>query len=290
MKRLTCFITILNMQRLSLMVVLFLLADLPPASASTRLFLLADQDMTVSEMHPDSPQLQNTQHTLNAGVGRGGSPVREGRSSSYLRFNLSTIPKAGWFENVSIDAAKLHLFVLTHALTPEDQHFIGKRYFVNVSSCVNSDWSESTMTWETRVCQAERVSQDTKIIDGDTLPAPSSWDVTQEFGSAVSAGLDYVTLIVDSQRLLNCSRDPLEGRGCPDVEQVGFLRFASRERVNFGLSVVPRVVLTYSEHPTSFMQFASSMLAVLSAMAMLVGLYSAVESFRKRKGKGHRRG
>lgn len=286
MKQLTCFIMILNVQRLTLMVVvLFFFADLPLALASTRLLLLADQDMTVSEMHPDSPQWQITQHTLDAGVGRGGSPVREGRSSSYLRFNLSAIPKAGWLENVSVDAAELHLFVLAHALTPEDQHFIGKRYLVSVNGCANSDWSESTMTWKTRVCQDERVSQDTKIVDGNTLPVPSSWDVTQELGRAVSAGFNHVTLIVDAQRLLNCSRDPLEGRGCPDVEQVGFLRFASRERVDFGLSVVPRVVLTYSEHPTSFMQFASSMLATLSAIAMLVGLYSAVKSIRKRKGR-----
>lgn len=283
-KRDTYSLTVQNMQRLALMaVVLFLFTDLPPATASTKLFLLADQDMTVSEMHPDNSQGQVTQHTLDAGIGRGGRPVREGRSSSYLRFNLSAAPKAGWFKNVSVDTAKLHLFVLAHALTPEDQHFVGKRYLVSVSSCANSDWSESTMTWKTRVCQTQGVSQDTKIVDGDALPAPSVWDVTQAFDQAISSGRDDVTLIIDAQRLLKCSRDPLEGRGCPDVEQIGFLRFASRERADFGLSVVPRVVFTYSVHPTPLMQFASSTLAVLSAVAMLAAIYSAVGSGKKRK-------
>lgn len=265
-------------------IVLLLIAASTPAWASKKLIVPVDQDMTVSEIHPDSPQREITKHTLDAGVGRGGSPIREGRVRSYLRFDLGAIPRPDLLRSVSVDTATLHIFVLAHALTPENQNFKGKRYLVSVSSCASSSWSESTMTWETRVCANGEVSQDTKIIDGDGLPAPHTWDVTQEFERAVSAGFDHTTLIIDAQRLLNCSRDPLEGRGCPDVERVGFLRFASRERVDFGISVLPRVVISYSEHPTSFMSYVSSTLAVLSAIAMFVGLYGAIRGLRKRKG------
>jgi len=255
-----------------------------PAHPSKTLVVRAEQDMTVSETHPNTAQNETTKHTLSAGIGRGGRPVREGRSRTYVRFDLGALPKPNALQSVSIDTATLHLFVLAHALTPQNQHFMGKRYLVSVGSCRSSDWSESTMSWETRLCADEWVSLDTKIVDGDSLPAPHTWNVTEEFERAVSAGLPHATLIVDAQRLLNCSRDPLEGRGCPDVERVGFLRFASRERVDFGISVVPRVVVSYSKLPTSLMTYLTSTLAVLSAIAMLVGLYGAIRGLRKRKG------
>lgn len=260
-------------------IVLLLITASTPAWASKKLIVPSDQDVTVSETHPDGP----INKRLHAGVGRGGSPVRLGRSRSYLRFNLGAIPRPDLLRGVSIDTATLHIFVLAHALTPKNRNFNGKRYLVSVSSCASSNWSEATMTWKTQVCADGEISQDTKIVDGDMLPAPHTWDVTQEFEQAVSAGFDHATLIIDSQRLLNCSRDPLEGQGCPDVERVGFLRFASRERVDFGISVVPRVVISYSEYPTSFRSYVSSTLAVLSAIAMLLGLYGAIRGFRKRR-------
>lgn len=261
---------------------ILLLAGPPTALAGSRTLLLADQDLTVSEMHPDSAQRETTRHTLDAGIGRGGRPLREGRSSAYLRFDLSAIPPSGWLEETSIDAAELRLFALAHALTPADERFVGKRYLVSAGSCADTDWSESEMSWNTRVCQGGQQPQDTRIIDGDLLPAPVLLEVSQAVAQAASDGQRAITLIVDAQRLLNCPRDPLQGRGCPDAEQIGFLRFASRERADFGLSVVPQVVVRYTVQPTALMQFVSTTLAVLSAIGMLLGLYGAVKGLRRR--------
>lgn len=261
---------------------LALFACTPMSLADTRLFLPADQDLTVSELHPYSAQREMTKHSLDSGVGRGIDQT--GRSVSYLRFKLTDVPRSGWLNTVLVDSAQLNLFALSHGLTPAGENFAGRRYLASVSSCDETIWSELKMTWDSRVCKTNGVLQDTQIADADRLPAPVSWDVTQVFSQAVFTGEQLVTLLVEANRLLNCSRDPLEGLGCQDVEQVGFLRFASKER-EFGSSIVPRVSLTYSKQPTLLKEIGAFLIGLLSVTATLVGLYTAF-SGEKKAGRG----
>lgn len=260
------------------LVISALFAYTPMSLADTRIFLPVDQDLTVSELHPSSAQREKTKHSLDSGVGRGID--KTGRSVSYLRFKLTNLPRSGWLSTVLLDSAQLNLFVLSHGLTPSGEQFAGRRYLASVSSCDETNWSELEMTWDSRVCKTDGVLQDSQIADADKLPAPISWDVTQVFSQAASTGDQLVTLLVEANRLLNCSRDPLEGLGCPDVRQVGFLRFASKER-KFGSSIVPRVSITYSIRPTLLKEIGAFIIGLLSVTATLVGLYTAFQTKRK---------
>ena len=248
------------------------------ASADT-VILRAEQDLTVSELHPQRAEFAGTEHILSAGIG---FTNRAGRIQGYMRFALTEIPTSTWMHQTSIDSAVLHLFVLAHSLTFDDERYKGKLYLMNISSCDDATWREEELTWESRTCADDAVSQDAKIIDGELLPSQQTFDVTEAFDRALARGDGGVTVIADSQRLLQCSRDPLEGIGCPDFEQRGFLNVASRERQDFRVSVVPRVVVSYSQRPTSMMTYVNSTLAVLSALAMLLGLYGGVRSLRRR--------
>jgi hypothetical protein len=251
------------------------------ALAATTVILPADQDVTLSELHPSRAETKKTAHSLSAGIG---FTTRSGRMKGYMHFQLDEIPRSDWRSDVTIDSAVLKLFVLAHTLTYEDKRYDGKRYLMSVSGCDASSWLETTMSWESRVCADGERPQDAIIIDGEHLPASHDWNVTEQFHRQMTAGRNGVTLIADSQRLLTCSRDPLDGIGCPDFpDQRGFLRFASRERSEFGISVVPRVVVLYSKQPTQLISYIGSTLAILSALGMLLGLYSGVKNLQQRK-------
>jgi hypothetical protein len=217
---------------------------------------------------------------LSAGIG---FTDRPGRLQGYMRFDLNEVPRSDWKTRISIDSAQLYLFILSHALTYEDKRYDPKRYLMSIRGCDESSWLETEMAWNTRVCPDGGRPQDAKIIDVDHLPAQYTWNVTEQLNRSHAHGHDGTTLIVDAQRLLSCPRDPLEGIGCPDFpDRRGFLWIASRNREEFGISVVPRVVLSYSENPTLLITYVSSTIAVLSALGMLLGLYGGLRSLRKR--------
>lgn len=268
-----------NFFRLTLFCIAVLLST--HAQANTTIILRADQDLTVSALDPKRTESAMTRHILSAGIGY---TNRAGRMQGYMRFDLGEIPRNDWKTQISIDSAYLHLFVLAHSLTYEDERYDEKRYLMSISGCHDSSWLETEMAWSTRVCADGGRPQDAKIIDGEHLPAQHTWDVTEQFSRLPATSQDGVTLIADAQRLLSCSRDPLEGIGCPDFpEKRGFLNIASRNREAFGISVMPRVVVSYSERPTPLMTYANSTLAVISAVGVLLGLYGGVRSLRRRK-------
>ena len=251
------------------------------ALAATTVILRADQDVTLSELRPQRAETPEMSHSLSAGIG---FTNRSGRMKSYLHFNLDDIPRSNWRSEVSIESATLRLFVLAHTLTYEDERYDGKRYLVSVSGCNASPWLETALSWETRDCKGGGRPQDAKLVDGDHLPASYDWNVTEQFHRKMTARRDGVKLIADAQRLLSCSRDPLDGVGCPDFpDQRGFLRFASSERGKFGISVVPRVIVSYSVRPTPLISYAGSTLASLSALGMLLALYSGIKNLRQRR-------
>lgn len=197
--------------------------------------LMAEADVYVSEAAPDRSEAEITEHVLSAGIGRG---LQEGRLISYLRFDLSEIPKSTLFYNILIDSGQLQLLAHSFGLATPD-----KRFLVSVSNCTDSKWSEAEMTWNLRVCSEQLKGQDSVIIKGSDLPAIYTWDVTQELARARADGQTKVTLVIEAHRLLDCPRDPLEGKGCPEAKWLGFVRFSSRELAIFGVSAVPTLVV-----------------------------------------------
>lgn len=196
---------------------------------------------------------------------------------TYLRFDLSDVPDSHLLNKVSIDSGQLRLFAHSFGLANED-----KRFWVSVSYCPDSTWSESTTTWNSRACQDGSQGEDSVIIDGGDLPRIYTWDVSRSLAQVTVTGDPKITFVLEAHRLLDCSRDPIEGKGCPEVEWVGHVRFSSRERSRFGVSAVPTLVISHSSHPTTLMSFLNSMLAVLSAIGVAVALYECVRRARSK--------
>ena len=244
------------------------------ASAEGRLIVTAEADVFISEATPDRPETKITKHLLSAGIGRG---QKKGRLVSYLRFDLNKVPDSSPLNKISIDSGQLRLFAHSFGLASQD-----KRFLVSISYCPESTWSESTITWNSRVCQDGSEGEDSVIIDGNDLPRIYTWDVTRSLVQVTMNGDSKVTFVVEAHRLLDCPRDPIEGKGCPDVEWVGHVRFSSRERSRFGVSAVPTLVISHSSHPTTLMSFLNSMVAVLSAIGVAAGLYEFVRRTRNK--------
>ena len=64
---------------------------------------------------------------------------------------------------------------------------------------------------------------------------------------------------------------------------VGFVRFWSRERLDFGVNAIPTLVLNHASLPTSLVNFFSSLFAFLSALVLAVGLYEAFHKIRRKR-------
>ena len=246
------------------------------AAAQGRLIVTAEADVFISEATPDRPATKTTKHLLSAGIGRG---QKKGRLISYLRFDLNKVPHSTLLNKISIDSGQLRLLAHSFGLASQD-----KRFLVSVSYCPESTWSESAMTWNSRVCQYGSDGEDSVIIDGRELPRIYMWDVTRSLALVTMNGDSKVTFVVEAHRLLDCPRDPIEGKGCPDVDWVGHVRFSSSERSRFGVSAVPTLVVSHSSHPTTLMNFLNSMVAVLTALGVAAGLYEFVRRGRSKRG------
>ncbi len=252
-----------------------LLSFIGSTQAENKLIVTAEADVSVSEDNPDRLPTRVTEHLLSAGIGRG---KKEGRLVSYLKFDLSEIPDSSLFHYISIDSGKLSLLAHSFGLAGKD-----KRFIVPVNYCPDTNWSEDKLTWNSRVCKDGLEGEDSVIIDGKDLPKIFKWDVTKGIALAKANGNSKVTLVVEAYRLFDCSRDPLEGKGCKDdAKWVGAVRFASSERSKFGVSVMPNLMISHSSHPTAILRFLNSTIAILSAIGVAAGLY---ELFRRKRNK-----
>jgi len=245
------------------------------ACAQTRVLLMAEADAYVSEALPDVAPIEEVSHILSAGIGSSG-----GRILSYLRFDLDLIPTSGVFHRVIVESSELRLLAIDYGVANPDVRFL-----VNVSYCPDSEWVEQEMTWNTRPCREEAEGEDSVILEHyGQLPRIYKWDVTRSVARAKEEGKTSVTFLIEAHRLLDCSRDPLEGIGCEEENWIGFARFTSKERSQFGVSAVPTLMVTHSSHPTPLLSFLNTMLAVLSAIGVIVGLYGAIRMVSIKRG------
>lgn len=245
------------------------------ASAGSKTIIRAEADVDVFEGAPN--ETSSGQTVLSAGIGRG---LREGRFISYLRFDLSTIPNSSLTNNISIDSGKLNLLAQSFGLAAR-----GDRFFVTVSHCPETEWSESTMTWNSRASKDGGDGEYSIIIDGNDLPNVYSWDVTGSLARAKAKGLSKITFAIDAFRLEYNPREPVPGERFGPKESVGFVRFWSRERAKFGINAIPTLLVYHSSSPTAMVSFLNLTFALLSAIAVVAGLYGMVMKYRRRKSK-----
>jgi hypothetical protein len=245
-----------------------------PVFATTRAILLAESDVDVFEGAPDRTA---TTDILRAGIGRG---LREGRLISYVEFDLSPLPSSNLLEGVSIESGQLRLFAQSYGLARSEE-----RFFVTVSACSDSNWPESSMTWNSRPCINVHKGEDSLVVKGTELPAAYAWDVTRSVAETHAAGKKRITFVIEAFPLKDSPREIVPGRAQGPEESVGFVRFWSRERLDFGVNAIPILLVNHSSSSTSLVNFVSSILAILSALGVAFGLY---EAFQKLRGKQER--
>lgn len=252
-------------------ITLLLLLPSGPALAKGEVLILAAADATVQEHRPNQPQDDRVIHTLAAGLGRG---TTLGRTISYIRFNLGALPASTPFETVVVNEAKLSLMATSFGLARPE-----RRFLVTVHSCDPIDWDETEITWRSQPCAEGAGGETSVIIGGADLPRAYEWNVARGVARALARGGERVTFTVYSVPLLNCTRDPFEGRGCQiaDTDRIGFVRFASREREAYGIGAVPHLVVSHTSEPTLFMRMVEITLSMLSAFALTFGVYRTIQ-------------
>lgn len=247
------------------------------ALAEGEALVLAAADATVQEHRPDQPSGGEVAHVLSAGLGRGATL---GRTISYIRFDLGALPASTPLETVVVKEANLSLMATSFGLAGPE-----RRFLVTVHSCDAIDWEETEITWRNQPCATGAEGETSVIIGGSELPRAYEWSVARGVARALTRGAEGVTFTVYSVPLLNCTRDPFEGRGCQitDEDRIGFVRFASREREAYGVGAVPNLVVSHASEPTLFMRMVETALSVLSAFALTFGVYRTVRGLLARQ-------
>ena len=113
----------------------------------------------------------------------------------YLKFDISDLPQNNLFSDVNLDSAELELFLQT-IWTGDDHDW----FLVSLDSCMDHQWSESTITWNNRTCDdpASTITQDSLLINKSDVPGFFSWNVINSVKSAQDNDLSNITLILSS--------------------------------------------------------------------------------------------
>jgi hypothetical protein len=248
---------------------LFLL-PVDAAFAEGEALMSAAADATVQEDRPDEPPSDETIHVLAAGLGRG---TTVGHLVSYIRFDLRALPSSTPFESVVIKEAKLSLMATSFGLAGP-----GRRFLVTVRSCASINWDETTIMWRSQPCTENAESESSVIISGADLPRAYEWNVARGVARALARETGAITFTLSAVPLLDCDRDPFEGKGCQieEVDRIGLVRFASREREIYGIGAVPHLVVNHASEPTQITRVIEVTLSVLSAFALTFGVYETV--------------
>ena len=116
--------------------------------------------------------------------------------TTFLKFNLNTIPSSTLFETVTIDDAKLRLFFTS----PDNSD--AKLYVFTVSYCANDQWKDDSLTWENRPCQENLNAIDSVIISEDDIPNFVELDIVGAISKVNEDKKSKVTLVLDAQPII----------------------------------------------------------------------------------------
>ena len=116
--------------------------------------------------------------------------------TSYLKFDLNSIPQSTLFETVTIEDSKLRLFFTT----PDKSDAI--MYFFTVSYCNDDQWTDDDLTWDNRPCKNNLQPVDTMIINEKDLPGLVELDVVEVISIGKEEGKSKITLTLDARPIL----------------------------------------------------------------------------------------
>lgn len=114
-------------------------------------------------------------------------PVTKRAIISYIRFDLTQIPRSNSLTLVSVDSAVLKL-IAWHSF-----YFPG-RYFITAGSCHDIHWNETNSKWDPLIC-SNTINEDTIITDtNSSLPTQYHWIVTSGISNAAAEGDSKITI------------------------------------------------------------------------------------------------
>ena len=254
-----------------------LLAIMMPgvAFSASKEIISAQADVFVAD--DDDPNLnKNNFNILQVGVGRGNKVCR---MVSYIRFDMTNVPKATLLKKTQVTRATVSLFAQSFGLAKIDS-----RFFVSITPCSDSDWAEDRMSWNNRVCPNPVQTEDIAVIDGNSLPQLYQWDVTQSVTEFVRGGVSLLTFIISAfslKKMTGGEREIISGEKFGPEESVGFVRFWSRERAAFGRTAVPTLVIVYEQEDTELARFVKTSFSIIYAIGIFLGIWEALRHFKK---------
>ena len=114
-------------------------------------------------------------------------------TTTYLKFDLSTIPTSSLFETVSIDDAKLKLF-----FTDPDESD-ATMYVFTASYCANNQWTQDNLMWDNRPCKNNLEAIDTTVIIEEDIPGFVELDIVGAINKAKNNDQSKITLALDAR-------------------------------------------------------------------------------------------
>jgi hypothetical protein len=118
---------------------------------------------------------------------------KDGDIMSYLKFDLTSIPKSNSLENVDIDSAKLRLLVSSASGNQS-------KFFITANSCTDDNWSDTKITYDNRVCPDPKSfkGEDSIVVNTSALPQVSNWDVSNSVINATNNNQIQITYVITS--------------------------------------------------------------------------------------------
>ena len=230
-------------------------------------------DVYVEQNNPNE-NFEGTFHNYAGYTGINGSVV------SYLKFDITSIPRSNLMHDIVIDSAKLRL--LTQSVNGSTS-----TTFVTVSYCNNSAWIPSNISREKRVCSnpSSLKGVDSVVVHDNFLPDVYSWDILEGVIRATEAGLPKITFTVTSFPLTPKPL-PYPSPGSSSIEPIGFITFWSSEKAGFGFSAAPLLMISYTIKDSIF---ATSLYFMLSAVLPTLAIIVPAMLWVYRKTKGQRK-
>ena len=127
--------------------------------------------------------------------------------TTYLKFDLNSIPTSTLFETVSIDESTLKLFF------PEPDESDATLYVFTVSYCANDQWTDEEVFWDTRPCTDDLEAIDTTVIKEEEIPGFVELDIVGAINKAQEEEKSKITFALEAQ--------PIQFDVDPDSSNIG---------------------------------------------------------------------
>lgn len=189
------------------------------------------------------------------------SGYKDGPMISYLKFSLSSIPKSNDVISINIDSAVLRL--LTSSASGNQTKF-----FLTVNSCDNNNWSNSSITYDNRVCPKNLKGEDSIVVNASSLPEISTWDVTNSIIHASEKNQSQITYAITAFPVL-------KDRDIGDIiteSQLGDTKVLTRgytvhfwpsEQRKLSDSAIPTLMITAITIPKPFINYLYTVITII---------------------------